>query len=80
MRDWWRPHHTYGVLVPMRPGITAALWLGPAQEYSRYRVVTGEARMTHAALDTFADAAWNMLRSNGIEETARLARSAGRHR
>src|ERR1700761_1048214 len=27
VRNWWRPHHTYGALRPMRLGITAALWL-----------------------------------------------------
>jgi AcrR family transcriptional regulator len=35
IRDWWRLHHAYGALTPLRVGITAALWLGPAQEYSR---------------------------------------------
>ena len=38
VRDWWRPHHTYGVLRPMHIGVTAALWLGPAQEFSRHWV------------------------------------------
>src|SRR5438270_3497209 len=36
VRDWWRPHHTYGVLQPIHAGVTAALWFGPAQEFSRY--------------------------------------------
>lgn len=67
VRDWWRPHHTYGVLQPMRPGITAALWLGPAQEYSRHWVAAGESRMPRAAVAAFADAAWLALRANDSE-------------
>ena len=68
VRDWWRPHHTYGVLRPMRLGVTAALWLGPAQEYSRYWIAGGEARMPPEAAQTFANAAWAALRANDIEE------------
>jgi AcrR family transcriptional regulator len=68
VRDWWRPHHTYGVLRPMRIGVTAALWLGPAQEYSRYWVAGGETKMPRDVLQTFATAAWAVLRANDIEE------------
>ena len=68
VRDWWRPHHTYGVLRPMRIGVTAALWLGAAQEYSRYWIAGGEAKMPEDAVETFATAAWAVLRANDIEE------------
>jgi len=68
VRDWWRPHHSYGVLRPMRLGITAALWLGPAQEFSRHWVAGAEAKMPRGAIETFADAAWAALRTNDIEE------------
>jgi AcrR family transcriptional regulator len=68
VRDWWRPHHTYGVLRPMRLGVTAALWLGAAQEYSRYWIAGGEASMPPDAAETFATAAWAALRANDIEE------------
>ncbi len=68
VRDWWRPHHTYGVLRPMRLGITAALWLGPAQEFSRYWIAGGDAEMPRDVVDTFATAAWTALRTNEIEE------------
>jgi AcrR family transcriptional regulator len=68
VRDWWRPHHTYGVLQPMRVGITAALWLGPAQEFSRYWVAGGETKLPRGTVETFADAAWAALRANNIEE------------
>jgi AcrR family transcriptional regulator len=68
VREWWRPHHTYGLLRPMRLGVTAALWLGPAQEYSRHWIAGGEAKMPSEAIETFADAAWAVLRANDIEE------------
>jgi AcrR family transcriptional regulator len=68
VRDWWRPHHTYGVLRPMRLGVTAALWLGPAQEYSRYWIASGDTKMPRNAVETFATAAWAVLRANDIEE------------
>jgi AcrR family transcriptional regulator len=67
-RDWWQPHHTYGVLRPMHAGITAALWIGPAQEFSRYWIAGDEPRMPRGAVKTFADAAWMALRANAIEE------------
>ena len=66
--DWWRPHHTYGALRPLRVGVTAALWLGPAQEYSRHWVADGEAKMPRDIVETFATAAWAVLRTNDIEE------------
>jgi AcrR family transcriptional regulator len=66
--DWWRPHHTYGALRPMRLGVTAALWLGPAQEFSRYWIAGGDAMMPKEAVKTFASAAWAALRANQIEE------------
>ena len=68
VRDWWRPHHAYGALQPMRLGVTAALWLGPAQEYSRYWITGEDAKMPRDAVDTFASAAWAVLRANDIEE------------
>jgi AcrR family transcriptional regulator len=68
VRDWWRPHHSYGALRPMQAGITAALWFGPAQEFSRYWIAGDEPRMPRGVATTFADAAWKALRANDIEE------------
>jgi AcrR family transcriptional regulator len=68
VRDWWRPHHSYRVLRPMQAGITAALWFGPAQEFSRYWIADDEPRMPRGVAKTFADAAWKALRANDIEE------------
>ena len=71
VRDWWRPHHTYGALRPMKPGITAALWLGPAQEVSRHWIAGDVTKMPRDAIETFAAAAWTALRANDIEEQER---------
>ena len=68
VRDWWRPHQTYGALRPMLAGVTAALWFGPAQEFSRYWIAGDEPRMPRGVIKTFADAAWMVLRANDIEE------------
>lgn len=68
VRDWWRPHQAYGALRPLDIGITAALWLGPAQEFSRYWVAGSAARLPRGAVDTFADVAWTALRANETEE------------
>ena len=68
VRDWWRPHHSYGVLRALHPGITAALWFGPAQEFSRNWIAGDEPRMPRGVIKTFSDAAWMTLRANAIEE------------
>ncbi|VEG44288.1 transcriptional regulator [Mycolicibacterium flavescens] len=68
IKDWWRPHHGYGALQPMRAGVTAALWLGPAQEYSRYWIAGAAKRIPPGTIETFADAAWKALRANDTEE------------
>jgi AcrR family transcriptional regulator len=68
VRDWWRPHYTYGVLRPMQAGITAALWFGPAQEFSRHWIAGDEPKMPRGVVKTFADAAWMALRAKDIEE------------
>ena len=52
----------------MRLGVTAALWLGAAQEYSRHWIAGGEAKMAPEAVETFAAAAWAVLRANDTEE------------
>lgn len=68
IQDWWRPHRTYGVLVDIQPGVTAALWFGPAQEYARHWVAGDVAEMDSEVVETFADAAWNALHAKPIEE------------
>ncbi|MEN4401856.1 TetR/AcrR family transcriptional regulator [Mycolicibacterium senegalense] len=62
VQAWWKPHSTYGVLRPMNLGVTAALWLGPAQEYSRYWITGSQTRVPPAIVKTFSEAAWATLR------------------
>lgn len=62
--DWWRPHQNYHVLQPVQPGVTAALWFGPAQEFSRYWIASGEKKMPRGVAKIFADAAWAVLRAD----------------
>lgn len=68
VHDWWRPHQSYGMLRPMRIGTTSALWLGAAQEFSRYWISSAEDEMPPGTVEIFADAAWAALRANDIEE------------
>lgn len=67
VHDWWRPHQGYGALRPIQTPITAALWFGPAQEFSRYWLACGAAKLPRGAIKTFADAAWAALRAKGTE-------------
>jgi hypothetical protein len=55
----------------MQPAITAALWFGPAQEFSRHWIAGDEPTMPRGVIKTFADAAWMTLRANPIEEEER---------
>jgi hypothetical protein len=52
----------------MQAGVTAALWIGAAQEFSRYWIAGDEPRMPRGAIKSFADTAWMVLRANDIEE------------
>ncbi|WP_166903350.1 TetR/AcrR family transcriptional regulator [Mycobacterium sp. DL440] len=70
IQDWWRPHRAYGVLAAIQPGVTAALWFGPAQEYARHWVAGGVAEMDSEVVEIFADAAWNALHTKRIEENS----------
>jgi hypothetical protein len=52
----------------LQAGVTAALWFGPAQEFSRNWIAGDEPRLPRGVIKTFADAAWMVLRANAIEE------------
>jgi AcrR family transcriptional regulator len=61
--DWWRAHVHYGVLRELPFDLVNALWLGPAQEYTRHWLAGRGKRVPLAATDTLADAAWRSLRA-----------------
>lgn len=68
IQAWWRPHRAYGVLSAIHPGVTAALWFGPAQEYARHWLAGDVDEMDSQVVEIFADAAWNALQAKPIEE------------
>ena len=53
----------------MEPDLTAALWFGPAQEYSRNWLAGRVRRIPTSVGDILATAAWAALRADPIEET-----------
>ena len=64
IEDWWRPHAAYGALRPMDADLTAALWLGPTQEYCRHWLAGRARRVPAAVAERLADAAWLALRAD----------------
>lgn len=66
--SWWGAHVHYGVLRELPFDLISALWLGPAQEYTRHWLAGRGKRVPLAAADVLADAAWRSLRAP--EETA----------
>ncbi|MEV6138590.1 TetR family transcriptional regulator [Nocardia sp. NPDC051990] len=58
---WWRTHVRYGAVRDLDFDLVYALWLGPAQEYSRHWL-GGEIRTAPIAVAReLADAAWQAL-------------------
>jgi AcrR family transcriptional regulator len=59
---WWATHVHYGALRDLPLDVIDALWLGPAQEYTRHWVAGRAKRVPVAVADVLADAAWQALR------------------
>lgn len=59
---WWQTHVHYGALRALPPDVIHALWIGPAQEYTRNWLSGQVKAMPRGALDVLADAAWNALK------------------
>ncbi len=63
LRSWWKPHAHYGILRPLTPAQSQALWLGPAQELVRAWSLGAIAESPSVADGAvLADAAWLCLR------------------
>jgi AcrR family transcriptional regulator len=62
VRSWWDTHVHYGALRPLPLEVTIALWIGPAQEYTRHWLAGRARRVPRAVADVLADAAWNTLK------------------
>ena len=59
---WWRTHAHYGALRSLPLDLINALWIGPAQEYTRHWLSGQVKRVPRAVADVLADAAWNALK------------------
>jgi AcrR family transcriptional regulator len=59
---WWETHVHYGVLRSLPFDLINALWLGPAQEYTRHWVAGRGRRVPTAVAGVLADAAWQTLK------------------
>lgn len=62
VRSWWETHVHYGALRQLPPDLMIALWVGPAQEYTRHWLSGQVKRVPRAVADVLADAAWNTLK------------------
>ena len=61
---WWRTHARYGLVRDLDFDLLYALWLGPAQEYSRQWAGGGIRTDPIEVAAELADAAWKSLRSS----------------
>jgi AcrR family transcriptional regulator len=59
---WWDTHVHYGVLRSLPFDLIHALWLGPAQEYTRHWVAGRAKRLPGTVAGVLADGAWQTLK------------------
>ncbi|HET7050137.1 MAG TPA: TetR family transcriptional regulator [Solirubrobacteraceae bacterium] len=59
---WWRTHVHYGSLRDLPFDVIQALWIGPAQEYTRHWLAGRARRTPPAVAEILADAAWHALK------------------
>jgi len=61
---WWQTHVHYGVLRALPVEVIHALWLGPAQEYTRHWLAGRGRRLPASISGVLADAAWQSLKED----------------
>ena len=61
---WWRTHAHYGAVKPLPLELIHALWLGPAQAYTRHWLGGQTTRSPAAVGGALEDAAWNALKED----------------
>jgi AcrR family transcriptional regulator len=59
---WWQTHAHDGALRTLPLDLIHALWIGPAQEYTRHWLSGHVKRVPRGVADVLADAAWNALK------------------
>ena len=62
IRSWWQTHVHYGALRGLPLDLINALWIGPAQEYTRHWLSGRVKRVPRSVADVLAEAAWNALK------------------
>ncbi|MBF6469200.1 helix-turn-helix transcriptional regulator [Nocardia beijingensis] len=71
---WWRTHAGYGTVRDLPIDLVYALWLGPAQEYTR-QWLGGEMRIAPAEVaGELADAAWLALAADRTRAAGEVSR------
>jgi AcrR family transcriptional regulator len=60
--SWWDTHVHYGALRALPLEVINALWIGPAQEYTRHWLTGHVKRVPRSVADELADAAWTVLK------------------
>lgn len=60
--SWWQTHVHYGALRALPLELIHALWIGPAQEYTRNWLSGHVKRVPRNVPDVLADAAWSALK------------------
>jgi AcrR family transcriptional regulator len=61
---WWRMHAHYGAVKSLSLELIHALWLGPAQEYTRHWYAGHGTRSPAAVGRVLEEAAWNALKED----------------
>ncbi len=59
---WWQTHVHYRALRPLPRDLLHALWLGPAQEYTRNWLAGRTRRVPRTVAEMLANSAWNTLK------------------
>jgi hypothetical protein len=62
VRSWWQTHVHYGALRDLPLDLIHALWLGPAQEYTRHWLSGQVKRVPRTIAGVLANAAWDALK------------------
>ena len=66
VQAWWDTHVHYGAVRELPLELVTALWLGPAQEYTRRWLAGRSKRMPAAVTTVLQQAAWDALRKEPI--------------
>jgi AcrR family transcriptional regulator len=60
--SWWQTHVHYAAVRALPLDVIIALWIGPAQEYTRHWLSGRGKRVPRTVEDVLADAAWTALK------------------